>query len=814
MALFSLLQDIMNYFQNAVRALRKNRAHSLLNIFGLAVGLACAGLIFLWVEDELSFDDNHLHKDQIYIVDVNEANSSGVLTHSSTPGALATVLPTMVNGVVNVCRTTEGTMTEVFHFDDKAVSAAGLYADPSLFQLFTLPFVEGNARSAFSNVSAVVVTEQAARKFFGDAKGCVGKTVTMDNKQSYVVTGVIKDIPENSSIRFEWAAPMENWLQQQPNSRGWGNFGLTTYVEMHPGANVAAVNAQLSEPKYDFTTQHREADVSKDHIFLFPMKDWRLRNQFEEGKATGSGRIQYVRLFSVIAWIVLFIACVNFMNLATARSEKRSREVGVRKVLGAERGSLIRHFLGESIFMAALSTILAVVLMGLTLPAFNLLVNKQLQLGVFQPLHFLGLIALTLVCGLVSGSYPSFYLSAFNPVFVLKGTTARSRTSPKQGTTLWTKFMKTGQATLIRRGLVVLQFTVSIVLIIGTIVIYLQVQHVKNRALGFDKDKLIQMIAQRNRVAQFPAIRQELLNTGVVSDAALADHTTLGAGNNTTAMSWPGKEPGSNVVVSQRMVSPEYIATLGMHLTEGRDFGPTDIMDLSLLSKARDSAVTCHVIVTRTMARLLGSGSAIGKTMELDFNSATIQMVVKGVVDDYVYGDMYGQPAPVVFYCMPPVTNLLYVRLKPGDPFEYTFVDDQFNALFLGETLISKLSQIFAFLAIFISCLGLFGLAAYTAESRIKEIGIRKVLGASTRGITYLLSRDFLKLTLLSCLVAFPLAAWIMYNWLQGYSYRISLSWWVFALAGGLAVFIALATVSFQAVRAALANPVKSLKAE
>lgn len=806
----------MKYFQNALRSLRKNRAHGLLNIFGLAVGLACAGLIFLWVEDELSFDNNNLKKDRIYMVDVNEKASTGVITHSSTPGPLAATLPTMINGVVHTSRSTDP-MAMLFRFDDKAINAVGIYADASLFDILTLPFEAGNAKGVFAQPNSIVLTERAARKFFGDSKGCIGKTVTMDNKQAYVVTGVLQNIPENSSVQFEWIAPMQAYLQDHTNLNGWGNFALTTYVEMRPGADIAAVNQVLSEPKYDFTTQHREADVSSDHIFLFPMNDWRLRNQFENGKLTGGGRIQYVRLFSMIAWIVLFIACVNFMNLATARSEKRSKEVGVRKVLGAGRGSLVRQFLGESILMATLATIASVILMWLVLPAFNNLVGKELHLGLLRPLHLIALITLTLVCGLVSGSYPSLYLSSFNPVFVLKGIK-----------------IKTGGATLIRRGLVVLQFSVSIVLIIATAVIYLQVQHVKNRELGFNKAQLLQLDVQGNMLAQFPVIRQELINTGVVSDAALADLSALRGGNNSTAIDWAGKEPGSSIVISERFVSREYISTLGMHVTEGRDFAETDDFDPALLAKAKDSALTLNVVVTKSMAQLLGSATAVGKPMDLHFNFGTVHMVVKGVVDDYVYGDMYGKPAPVIFFCMPKATNLLYVRMRPtaepepalakmkavfkkvnpGTPFEYHFVDEEFNALFVSEALISKLSQVFAFLAILISCLGLFGLAAYTAESRVKEIGVRKVLGASTRGIAYLLSKDFLKLTLLSCVVAFPIAAWVMYNWLQGYSYRIELSWWIFALAGGLAVAIALATVSYQAVRAALANPAVSLKAE
>jgi putative ABC transport system permease protein len=802
--------------KHSFRTLRKNKGYSLLNIFGLAIGLACAGMIFLWVEDELSFDSNNVKKDNLYIVRMNASTATGKITHSSTPGPLAQMLRSTVPAVVNTCRTTDP-RTEVVHIGDNALNAVGMYAEPSLFDMFTLPFVEGNAKSAFSQMYSIVVIEKTAKKIFGDDKNVRGRKLAMDNKQEYVVTGVLKDLPENTSLQFDWLVPYAVFESQTPNAKDWNNFMLDTYVEMRPGTDVAPMNARFNDSLYDFTTNRKEASASSDHLYLFGMNDWRLRDQFENGRLTGGGRIQYIHLFSLIAWIVLFIACVNFMNLATARSERRAREVGVRKVLGAGKGSLVRQFLWEAIFLALISTLAAVVVMALVLPAFNTLVGKELQLGLLKPLHLGVLVALILVCGLVSGSYPSLYLSSFNPVFVLKGIR-----------------IKSGSAGLIRKGLVVMQFTVSIVLIIGTIVIYKQVQHVKNRNLGFEKDRLVQMNLRGDMVDRFSVIKQELLNSGLFTGVALADHPALRGGNNTQAISWVGKDPNSVYVISQRVVSPEYLRTMGMHVTAGRDFEPSDLVEPSIIGRLKDSAVTFHVLVTASMQRLLGSGSAVGKMMDYDSPMGMMHMVVEGVVDNYVYGDMYGQPAPVVFYCMPKATNLLYTRLKaqsdpeqalakmaavvkqvaPGYPFEYTFVDDQFNSLFQSETLISRLSRVFAALAIFISCVGLFGLAAYTAESRIKEIGIRKVLGASTGGITYMLSSDFLKLTLISCLAAFPIAAWMMYNWLKSYPYRIGLAWWVFALAGAMAVLISLLTVSFQAIRAAVANPVKSLRSE
>ena len=806
-----------NFLKTTFRNLCKNKGYSFLNIFGLAIGIACAGFIFLWVEDEINFDSNNVNKSRIYLVKTNDKVDDGVFTHSSTAGPMAPAMQVTIPGIANTCRTTEGGTSFLFTIGDKAVNASGKYVEPSFFSMFTLPFVQGNAGSAFSQLHSIVITEKTARKFFGDEKDVLGKTVRMDNKQDYVVSGVLKDLPENSTLQFEWLAPFKVWYDANPRAATWFNFGLTTYVELKPGVDAAAINKQLLNPFYDFTTQKIEANKSSVHVFLFGMNDWHLRDDFDNGKPTGSGRILYVRLFSIIAWIILFIACINFMNLATAGSEKRSKEIGVRKVLGSGKKRLVIQFIGEALLMSLLAALVAVILMSLLLPAFNSLVQKNLSLGLTNPWHLLSMILLTFICGLVAGSYPSLYLSSFNPVFVLKGIK-----------------LKAGSAAIIRKGLVVIQFAVSIVLIISTIIIYQQIQHVKTRDLGYNKDNLMQIAAQGDIVKDFPAIRQDLLNTGFVKNSALADHNTIGGGNNTTGISWEGKDPNSNIVISQRLVSPEFMSTTGMHLMEGRDFQPTDEVEFGDNHMPKDSGQVMNVIVTGSMEKLLGKGSAIGKTMQRQTDKGTFHMQVTGVIKDYVYGDMYGQSAPVVFYDIPQATSLLYVKLaaqsnpenalakiaavmkkdNPAYPFEYKFVDDQFNQMFLSEMLISKLSRVFAALAILISCLGLFGLAAYTAERRTKEIGVRKVLGASVSGIAALLSKDFLKLVLISCIVAFPLAWLMMNNWLQNYQYRITISWWIFLIAAIVAILIALLTVSFQAIKAAVANPVKSLRTE
>jgi putative ABC transport system permease protein len=807
-----------NYFKTAWRNLWKNKGYNFLNILGLAIGIACAGFIFLWVQNEVSWDNNNVNKNRLYLVKTNENVDAGVFTHSSTPGPLAASIEASFPGIENTCRTTEGLTPALFTIGNKEVYASGKYAEPSLFSLFTMPFVQGNAKSAFSQLYSIVITQKTAIKFFGNDKDVIGKTVRMDNKQDFVISGVLKDLPENSTLQFEWLAPFKDWYDENPWASKWTNFGITTYVELKPGVDVASLNKRLLNPFYDFTTQSNESTTSSTHVFLFSMNDWHLRDDFANGKPTGSGRIQYVHLFSIIAWIILFIACINFMNLATARSESRAKEVGIRKVLGSGKRKLIYQFISEALFMALLATMAALLIMALALPGFNLLVKENLSLDLNNPTHIAALLFITLVCGLIAGSYPSLYLSSFNPVFVLKGIK-----------------LKTGSAAFIRKGLVVLQFTVSIILIISTVIIFRQIQHVKSRDLGYNKNNLLQMNAQGDIVKDFPSIKQDLINTGVVQDAALADHETITSGDNTTSINWAGKDPNSSVVISQRLVNADFMSTTGMHLIEGRNFQPTDLVELGANHMPIDSNQIFNVIITESLEKLLGKGSAIGKTLEKENDVGAFHLRVVGVIKDYVYGDMYGrQSSPVIFYDFPQAARLMYIRLKPQSdvqdalakigavlkkdnpafPFEYKFVDDEFNQLFVSEMLISKLSRVFAALAIIISCLGLFGLAAYTAERRTKEIGVRKVLGASVTGITTLLSKDFIKLVAISCLVAFPVSWLMMHNWLQNYKYRIEISWWIFLAAGISAILIALITISFQSIKAATANPVKSLRTE
>jgi predicted permease len=785
-----------NYLKTAFRNIWKTKGYSFLNIFGLAVGIACAGFIFLWVEDELNYDHGNYKREQLHQVLENQAYDGKTYTFAATPGLLGPSMKEEIPGVKNTCRFTWDQYT-LFSRNDKAIYEVGFYVDSSIFSMFTLPFVQGKQEHAFDQLHSLVITEKMANKFFGDDKNLVGKTLKLDNKEEYMISGVIKDLPENSSIQFDWLAPFKVFLDRNDWLQQWGNNGIQTFVELDPKTEAGAIDKKLD----GYIKSKDTSAIARP--FLLSMNDWRLRSNFEEGKQTG-GRIQFVRMFSIIAWIILLIGCINFMNLATARSEKRAREVGVRKVMGAGKRNLIAQFIGEAIVMSFLSVTIALIMMYLVLPVFNTVVVKHLSIGLNQPSHIFSLLAIGLICGLVAGSYPAIYLSSFNPIRVFKGLA-----------------IKGSAPVIIRKGLVVLQFTISIALIIGTIIIYQQIQHIKNRELGYNKNNLIQTGLRGNMDKNFKAIKQDLLASGYVENAALSNLNQLYMGSSTNDFRWDGKDPAKKILVTQDYVSPEYISTTGIKIKQGRDFHPV--------------ADSLSVIINETLANMIGR-DPVGKILYRD-TSATgaIAYTIVGITKDFVFGDMYAKADPLVFMCYPQDRfGYMYIRTKPqsntekavarietiiknnnpGYPFDYVFVDDEFDRQFKSEMLIGKLSRVFALLAIIISCLGLFGLAAYTAERRTKEIGIRKVLGASVTGITSLLSKDFLRLVFISAIIAFPLSWWFMHKWLQNYAYRVTISWWVFVLAGLLALIIALVTISFQSIRAAFANPVKSLRTE
>jgi predicted permease len=782
-----------NYFKTSFRNLSKNKTYGFLNIFGLAIGITCAALIFLWVENELTFNHYFQKRDRLYIVKNKQTYDGATYTFDATPGVLAQAMKTEIAGIKNTARSTWGDKL-LFSLGDKAIYEQGNYVDSNLFSMLQLHFLAGKPGDAFTQLHSVVISKKMAEKFFGSTD-VVGKTLKVNNQEPFKVTGVIEDLPENVSFKFNWLAPFKNYELQNTWLQQWGNNGIVTYVEVEPSAKVDALNKQL----YSYI-QTKEAETNSK-LSIYPMNRWRLYNNFVNGVEDG-GRIKYVKLFTTIAWIILIIACINFMNLATARSEQRARKVGVRKVMGAGKEMLISQFIGESLIMSFLSTFLAIVIIMLVLPAFNNLVEKHLTANLFEPLHLTMLFAIALVTGLIAGSYPAFYLSSFNPVMVLKGLKIKTNAS----------------AGLVRKGMVIVQFSISIILIIGTIIIYRQINHIKDRQLGYDKQGLVYTTLNGQMKQHFNGIKNDLLATGLVENASLSNNYILQLGSNTGNFSWPGKDPNKQVLITVEGASPEYVSTMGMKIKAGRDFYPNMPADSN------------NIIINASLAKLIGTKDVVGSVI----TRGDHKYQVVGVMNDFVYNDMYSGSAPMILYSDTSNVSFLTIRFKPktdltsalskvenvikgyepGYPFEYKFVDEEFGKLFKTETLIGKLAGVFSSLAIIISCLGLFGLSAYTAERRTKEIGIRKVLGATTSSLATLLSKDFLQLVFISCLVAFPVAYWTMHNWLQGYAYRITISWWMFVVAGILAIAIALVTVSFQAIKAAISNPVNSLRTE
>jgi len=786
-----------------LRSLWKNKSYGFLNIAGLTLGIVCTALLFLWVEDELTYDTGFRKHDRLYQVIQNQLYNGSPSTVKVTSGLLAPALKAEVPGIKNASRISGGTTRALFTLGNKSFYESGNHADSNFFSMFGLEFISGNPVHAFDQLHSLVINQTMAKKFFGEADP-IGQTMKMDNGDLYTITGVFNNLPSNTTYSFSWLAPYElirskfDWLNR------WDASGIVTLVELEENADRVKVDQQL----LGFMKAKKEGMTST--CFLFAMSDWHLYNHFSNGKQDNDGQIKYVRLFALIASLVLIVACINFMNLATARSEQRAKEVGVKKALGAGRKRLIRQFISESLTMSGMAVLLAIGIVWMLLPGFNSLTGKQVELNLTDPLHFTVLILIGAVSGLLAGSYPAFYLSSFNPVMVLKGL----------------KIKTTGSAAFVRKGLVTSQFVVSITLIICTIIIYQQVQHMKSRELGYDKDNVLYMDLHGKMQDQFHTIKTELINTGVVENAMLSINPTfqLGwfSGDN---YRWPGKDPNKDITITVEGATPEYVSTMGLKIIDGRDF---------YSEAANDNN---NVIINETLARMMGAGSPIGEiiTQGDPADPESWRLKVVGVVQDFVFGNVSANEiSPMIMTCNPTNYNYLTLRFKPDAdlnqslakvetvmksvtpeyPFEYHFMDDEFDKLFKTEALIEKLSGIFAALAIFISCLGLFGLAAYTAARRSKEVSIRKVLGASVSSLAGLLSKDFLKLVSFACVISFPLAWYVMSEWLKSYEYRTHVYWWVFAITGVGALIVALLTVSFQTIKAAIVNPVNTLRSE
>lgn len=787
---------LKNYIKIALRNLWKTKGYSFLNIFGLALGITVASLIFLWIEDEVNFDAHFENRDQVYMIKNLQTYDGRTYVFASSPGPLVPALKDDFPEVEYASRSSFVQKT-LFDLGDKTIFEEGTFVDPDFMKIFSLNFLEGQLENALDRPDQVVISEAMARRFFNRAN-VVGETIRVDAETQLTISGVFQDLPTNVTLSFDWLRPYQVHFNQNTWLEQWGSNALQSFVQLKSGAALAPVNEKM----YAFIPEKSGNEAFLSRLRLYPMERWHLYNAFDANGNEIEGSIKYVRLFSLVAWIVLIIACINFMNLATARSQKRAKEIGVKKVVGAGRGGLIRQFISESILLAFLAGLLAIILASLLLPYFNQIVSKELALGLTQPTHLLFLLGIILTTGIVAGSYPAFYLSSFEPIGVLKGLAVR-----------------TSGANFIRRGLVVLQFAASITLVICTILIYMQIRHAKNKDIGYDRQNLVTTTVYPKVSTHYQAIKNELIAQGIIENAGISDHNILGFGSNTGDYFWEGKDPNMEILITVDDANGDYFETVGLNMLAGRPF------------KQDIQADSGNVIINKTLATLMKiEDNPIGKTISRSWGDFTIV----GMVDDFMTAGIYSRSEPLIFspllesgYVLTmrmasnqelttaiPKMEAVFKKFNPEYPFEYRFVDERFDQLFRTEALVGNLSQVFSIMAILISCLGLLGLAAYTAERRTKEIGIRKVLGASVLGLTNMLSREFVILVSIACLIAFPLSYWMMENWLGNYSYRIDIPWWVFLAAGAIAMFIALLTVSSQAVRAAISNPVNALRDE
>src|SRR5258705_2643728 len=785
---------IKNYFKIAWRNLFRNKGFSATNLLGLTIGITCTILISLWVKDELTYDKFHANYGSIYKIYANRDFNNQKFTDENMVLPLASTIGKQIPQIKNAVVTTHR-QPHILTYGENKLKKEGYTVSERFFDMFSWKFIHGTPATALPDAYAIVLTQSAAKALFGNDDP-INKIIKVDNEYDAKVTAIVADVPGNSTFQFDFINGFNynnNFLKRAMTN--WQNSSWDVFVQVNPGTNMKMLEKSINDIKY----QHDEGDKRISTYFAFPMNKWRLQSEFKDGKSTG-GMIEYVRLFSIIAVIILLIACVNFMNLSTARSEKRAREVGVRKTLGSGKRQLIFQFFSESIILVSIAFTFSIIVVYLLLPFFNDLVGKHLLLNISQPVFWAAAIVLILFTGIVAGSYPALYLSSFNPVKVLKGT-----------------FLAGKRSALPRHILVVGQFAISILLISATIIVYQQIQHIKNRDIGYDPNNLIMVPAEPDIQKNYAVIRDELMKTGVVNIVNRSFSPITEVWWKAPAPDWDGKPAGAELIVASMTTDVDYAKTMGVKIIEGKDFSGVPA----------DSA---NMIINEAAVKAMQLKNPIGTQLRYGPNKYT----VIGITSNIVMESPFKAVDPMLVYFDPNNSNSINIRLKssvkphqalssietvfkkynPAYPFDYKFVDEEFGKKFLTENLISRITNIFARLAIFICCIGLAGLASFTIEKRIREIGIRKVMGATLQQLLLLISKDFLKLVLIAFVIATPLAWWFMNNWLEKYPDRINISIWLFAAVGLLILLLALVVVSLNTMKAAVANPIKSLRTE
>jgi ABC-type antimicrobial peptide transport system permease subunit len=792
---------IKNYFKIAWRNLRTNKTSSFINISGLAVGMAVAMLIGLWIWDELSFDKNFANYHNIAQVRQNVINNGEVGTGMTMPHPMGDELRKSYGSNFKNISMSSWNSDHILSYGEKKLTKSGSFMEPEALDILSIKMLKGT-KSALNDPSSIILSSSLAKAYFGD-EDPLGKGMQIDNKFTVKVTGVYEDMPYNSSFNdvgfispWQLYAQIRNFNQ---DADPWRCNCFLTYVQVADNADMEKISEKIKDAKLSKINKGELNE--KPQLFLFPLSKWHLYSEFKNGVIVG-GRIQYVWLFGIIGVFVLLLACINFMNLSTARSEKRAKEVGIRKSIGSLRAQLVVQFFSESLLVVAFAFVLSLLLVQLALPFFNDVADKKISVPWNNPFFWLMGLGFSFFVGLIAGSYPALYLSSFNPVKVLKGT------------------FKVGRfAAIPRKILVVLQFTVSVILIIGTIVVFRQIQFAQNRAIGYNRNGLVLLPMITTDIHKhFDVVQNELIKSGAIVSMAEAGSPTTAVWGTNSGFDWKGKDPNLSVEFPNTDVSYDFGKTIGWQFIDGRDFSRDYVSD------------TTSFVINESAAKFMHLKNPVGEILKWDGVAFKIVGVIKDMIVESPYEPVRPSlyhltvyPSDVVIAKINPNASTsdaiskienVFKKYNPSQPFDYKFVDEDYAKKFGNEQRIGKLASAFAALAIFISCLGLFGMASFVAEQRIKEIGVRKVLGASVFNLWQLLSKDFVVLIIISLLIATPVAYYFMHNWLLNYQYRTEISWWIFAASAIGAFVITILTVSFQAIKAAVANPVKSLRTE
>lgn len=782
----------------ALRNLWKNKGLTFINVGGLAIGLTCCLIILLYIRYEYGFDKGFRYADRTYIAYTNMKANGKTFSWAWTPAVLAPALKDKVSEVSQVSRATYPS-SQLISYEATKIKNKALFAEPAFLKIFGFKFISGNENKALQEINTVILTKSLAKKLFGE-ESAINKSVKLDNTNVLKVEAVIEDLPPNTSIKFDYIMPWKLFEVREPwvKDRGWGSNFCMTVVQLQHSDLLNKVNADIKN-----TYRQNGNESNTNELFLHPLEKWHLYGEFENGKSVG-GKIDQLKILFMLSFCILLIACVNFMNLSTARSEKRAREVGIRKAIGSSRAALVYQFILESVLTSFLAMLLAFVLIEVSLPYFNNLLNIELIINYNVWQYWAVIVGLMLFTGFIAGSYPAFYLSSFEPVKVLKGSK-----------------VNVGAAFSVRKMLVVFQFVFAASLIVFIVVIYQQINFVKNKPIGYSNDHLIQLSAQGllQDAKKVALLKEQLLKSGAVQSVSTFSMDLTSGGNNTSDISWEGKDITSKVLFNERGIGYDFVETAGVELLDGRTFSvkfPND---------------TSSIILNEASVKVMGLKDPIGKRI----NWGESQLTVIGVMKDFVVESPYKKVDPTVFYSSEKnAVGTILIRLKPSQqlssslaqidavisrinpdyPIDRSFVNQSFEDKFQNEKLLGTLSNWFGGFAIFISCLGLLGLALFMAEQRKKEISIRKVLGASTSNILTLLNKDFIKLVGMANLIAFPLSYILVNMWLSSFEYRVAISVLPFVLAIGISLLIAILTISIQSVKVAKANPIDALKYE